>query len=495
MSATDPSVVALAQRLRAGAEALLDTPVAPQADPARDADATMSALVDHLRTTRDARTAWLLLTVTAGAFPRADTVRRLLRTAELEDATSVRLQLLDDAHALRPGGTGGSPHVVVERRVIVDVDSVARSDFHNGIQRTVREVVRAWRTRGHDVVLAAWTDGATALRTLDEDEEHRTARWGDAPAVQDEASHDAGPTLIVPWRTTVVLGEVPLADRCERLAPLAELSGNRVVGIGYDAIPVLSADLRPLGEPNGYAAYLTVVKHAARIAAISASAGEEFAGFVDALAAQGLSGPAVDVVPLPATVPAAPTGYARTEPARPVVVSLGRLEPHKNQGALLHAAIRLWREGLDFELHLVGGPGWDTSRVDRQVERAQAEGHPLLRHTGVGDTELWTMLRDASFTVFLSLHEGYGLPVAESIACGTPVLTAAYGSQAEIAAAGGCLTVDPRDDEAVLEALRRMLTEPGLLTRLRREASDAPTSSWSGYADRLWDALIEEAQR
>lgn len=483
------AVAALAQRLRAGVQAATGTLLDVSGDAARDADTAMEVLVERLRATRDTRLAWLLLTLTAGAYPTAAAVRRLVRSAALDDAVTLRLQLLDDAHVLARAAGSRTREAVVERRVVVDVDSVAQSDFHNGIQRTVREVVRAWHAQGQEVVLAAWTPRAGSLRTLTADEEHRVARWGQEPVALDPTSTE--PALVVPWETTIVLGEVPLADRCERLAPLAEVSGNRVVGIGYDAIPVLSADLRPLGEPNGYAAYLTVVKHAARIAAISASAGEEFAGFVDALAAQGLPGPAVDVVPLPVTVPAPPAGYVRPEPARPLVVSLGRLEPHKNQGALLHAALRLWREGHDFELHLVGGPGWDTARVERQLERARAEDRPLTWHRTVDDDELWRMLRDASFTVFLSLHEGFGLPVAESLACGTPVLTTRYGSQAEIAAAGGCLTVDPRDDEAVHAGLHRMLTEPQLLTTLRQEAAAVPRSTWDGYAARLWDALLE----
>ena len=53
---------------------------------------------------------------------------------------------------------------------------------------------------------------------------------------------------------------------------LAEHSGNRLVGIGYDCIPVVSADLVPLAEPNRFVRYLSVVKHMKRVAGISASA-------------------------------------------------------------------------------------------------------------------------------------------------------------------------------------------------------------------------------
>jgi glycosyltransferase involved in cell wall biosynthesis len=110
---------------------------------------------------------------------------------------------------------------------------------------------------------------------------------------------------------------------------------------------------------------------------------------------------------------------------------------------------------------------------------------------GMSDDELWQLIRDASFTVFISLHEGFGLPVAESLACGTPVLTTAYGSQGEIAAGGGALTVDPRDDTAVVDSLRRMLTDQELLSRLRAEAAERPTDTWSEYADGVSLALVD----
>ncbi|OZB88619.1 MAG: hypothetical protein B7X41_07235, partial [Microbacterium sp. 14-71-5] len=173
-------------------------------------------------------------------------------------------------------------------------------------------------------------------------------------------------------------------------------------------------------------------------------------------------------------------------------VAVGRLEPHKNHDALLFAAERLWREGLQFDLHLVGGPGWDLSHVQETLERLDRDGRPLQWSRSMGDDELWELLRSASFSVFISLHEGFGLPVAESLACGTPVLTTTYGSQGEIAAAGGCLTVDPRDDESVVEGLRRMVTDPELLDELRTQAANRPRRTWDDYAADLWQTLVQE---
>lgn len=491
---------ALAQRLRACAAAVLETPPGVDPDSTRDASVCLAALVERLSAGRDAALAWLLLTTLAGAYPSADDVRALRRSAELSSPLELTLALLDRTAEIAAVHGTADCLMTIASGVVVDVDSCARSTFHNGIQRTAREVVRRWG-RQRDVTLVAWTDTAGTTRALDRAEELRAAHWGEAPDVPQPAGPPPGthgrhgtapgrPLLVVPWRATLVLVEVPLSDRCPGLAALAEFSGTAVVAIGYDAIPVVSADLRPLGEPNAFTSYLTVVKHAAHVAGISSSATAEFGGFRDALASQGLSGPDVSEVPLPTTVPPPPPGYVRHPPARPKVLSVGRLEPHKNHGALLHAAERLWREGIDFELELIGGPGWDTKSVDRQLERLARQGRPIVRKGSVPDGELWTSIRAASFTVFISLHEGFGLPVAESLACGTPVVTTRYGSQGEIAQTGGCLTVDPRDDEDVLRVLRLMLTSPETRRRLRDEAAARAPRTWQDYADELWDTLV-----
>jgi glycosyltransferase involved in cell wall biosynthesis len=113
----------------------------------------------------------------------------------------------------------------------------------------------------------------------------------------------------------------------------------------------------------------------------------------------------------------------------------------------------------------------------------------------VSDVRLLEELRWADFVFFASLHEGYGLPVAEALACGTPVITSDFGSQLEIAELGGCLVVDPRDDDEVTSAVRRLLTKPDELERLRAEAVARPVRTWDEYASELWAYLCasEEA--
>ena len=64
----------------------------------------------------------------------------------------------------------------------------------------------------------------------------------------------------------------------ERLAALAQYSGNAVTAIGYDCIPIVSADMVPPVETAKFVHYLGVIKHVRRVAGISISAATEFAG-------------------------------------------------------------------------------------------------------------------------------------------------------------------------------------------------------------------------
>lgn len=496
MSATDRStpaadvlLAAFAQRL-AAAGAVTGLVVPDGEPPERVAARLLPALLDACRPADRTDLRWLLLTVVHAAFPTEADVQDLGRRLELAPTEHVESWLL--AEALARGGSGRHDlhATVVDGGTVVDVDFCARYETHTGIQRVVRETVPRW-ARDHDLTLTAWVDTYDAMRALAPREDARVLHHGEVVDIPLEDELAYRPRLVVPWRSLVVLPDVPSTATCDCLAALGRFSGNRVGMIGYDMIPITSAEQRPDVDAVASAQYLTVVKHAHRVAGISESATAEFAGFVQALAAQGVRGPVVAEVVLTedAPPPAAAPAPDAAQPARrrPVVLAPGTREPHKNQRTLLHAAERLWSEGLDFEVRLVGGRGWSDAVLQPAIERLLADGRPLSDVGRVPEDQLWRELRSADLVAFLSLHEGYGLPVAEALACGTPVLTASFGSQAEIARGGGCVTVDPRDDDAVTAALRRLLTDEDERARLAEAARSRPRRTWDEYAAELWD--------
>lgn len=506
---------ALAQRLRAIATVLLDSPPPPDRAPERDAAMVLAALARSLVEEPSNERIWLALSGIAGSFPTRDEVDRARRRIELADPDQAAVLLLDQGMA--SVGESGSPLAsvaVATGRVLVDVDFTARHDLHTGIQRVVRQTVPLWHAV-HDIVPVAWTAGRGAMRRLDDVESRRIHDWSanrrtDGGLDDPDRVTDLDDQIVVPWRCVIVMPEVPQMDIAPRIAAIGACSNNRLVAVGHDAIPLLSADTVDLEEPRKFMTYLTALKFADRIAGVSRSSTAEFAAYGSMLSSQGLPAPATVAVPLPVEFAAAdeaesassppavdPTPAEETtteDPTRPEVVVVGSHDARKNHLAVLHAAEVLWQQGVRFRLSFIGSGGSNQEFL-RRLRLLAHRGRAVRLRIGLSDAQLRRAVADARFTVFPSLHEGYGLPVAESIALGTPVITTFYGSTAEIAQEGGAITVDPRDDASLTAAMRQLLTTETEIDRLRAEIERRRERSWQDYADELWDALVRPVLR
>lgn len=498
-TAHDP-LESLVSRLQAAAPHILPGSLAAYAmragtltgnDLASFASILVTDLVDAARTAAVRASCWLLSVAVLGRFPtdsEFDDISRAVRRGPADRATVLLLKM-----ALADRDAATRPHLrVVTDRVVVEVDYSAQSDHHTGIQRVVRETVPLWAEK-HDLVLVAWTASGTALRSLTALESDRVLRFAAHDEAGSGADDDAEATeIVVPFGTRILFPDVPVARNAAVVRSLAVHGCNRLGHIGYDLIPITSADLRGELEPVNTAQLISVIKHSERVAGISVSATSEFAGLVATLPAQGLTGPSVAEVTLPAVANPLPPGPDADRVAeRPVVLLVGTRELHKNQRAVLQAAELLWREGLDFEVRQVGGPGSDDATFRAAADALLAAGRPLTVLGRVTEQRLWDEQRTADVAVFVSLHEGYGLPVAEALSVGTPVITTRYGSQAEVASDGGCLVVDPRSDADIADALRRVITQPELRRELAAQAAGRPQRDWSSYASRLWTYLVE----
>ena len=435
---------------------------------------------------------WLAFVIVAGAFPSAEEVQRFRRRLRGGNAGDAFLAVLDCtlAGACREGGVKRKIRIVSDRP-IVDVDFSATHGHNTGIQRVVRETLTRWAAK-HVFELAVWTEYGTVMRGVTKKERNLVLKWTSAmrpvrPGLR--ALHDD--ETLVPWKTTVVFPEVCNVRSTEALRGLARYSGNKVVAIGYDAIPIVSASLVTREDSNKYAQYLSVVKYMHKVLAISDSAAEEFHGFADAVRMQGIAGPEVLSIPLPVDTVTAKASLNASASALPVVLSVGTREFRKNQTSILVAAELLWREGLNFELVFVGGDAVELSGDFQEVLGLVKKNKRAVRiMLNVSDETLLEVYDRARFSVFVSLHEGYGLPVGESLAHKTPVLASNYGSVGDIARKGGCVLVDPRDDDAIRDAMRLLLTDDALVESLKKDILARPTRSWDNYADDLWQASV-----
>jgi glycosyltransferase involved in cell wall biosynthesis len=483
---------ALSRRLRAVTTLLLEEE-APglDGDVGRDAANILDTLVRSVRSEPTPERMWLLCAGVSGALPTRDVLVAGTRFFSHAPTIEATLWLLDYAleSSTHPSVADMDLRIVSDG-VVVHVDHTGRHDLHTGIQQVVRRVLPIW-AHDHDIVPVVWNDPARAMRTLTAAESRRV--FQKSPEGSNPEGTIDRPVLVIPTNSTVVLAEVPSPAACDRLAALAEFSSNDVVAIGYDCIPALSPNMMPIGETNRFARYLPVIKHARRVVSIGTTSTAEFRGFARAITSQGLSGPIVSEVPLPVGKPASDRHTAQAPSRRnggfPLVLCVGTLEPRKNQMAVLYAAERLWREGLNFELLFIGGAGWGES-VPSAIDQLRRKSRPVRAKLKVSSAELEEAYGRARFTVFPSLHEGFGLPVAESLEHGTPVITSNYGSTAEIARGGGAILIDPHDDEELVSAMRRLLTDDELVRQLRRDIQARTARTWEEYASEVWDDIF-----
>jgi glycosyltransferase involved in cell wall biosynthesis len=449
---------------------------------AASASVLLGRLVDRIAGNHSTEEIWLLLVGLSGSFPIEEDVLEFARRLELDGPARSTIWLLERAHQL--ASTVGSPLDVIDvvtDSMVVDVNYVAQHDLHTGIQRVARETLPRW-VLSRDITLAVWTASQAAMRGLDETERGRVLNWGHGPL---DDVPDTSDRLIVPWRTTLFVPEILQYGPAPYLRALARFSGNRVVMIGYDCIPITSGEVVPDFGSEVFGKYLAAMKYADVIIGISASSTQEFRGFSDMLAAQGLAAPLVLECLLPVDAPPA-RAVLNTRARRPSVLCVGSHGPHKNHLAVLHAAEVLWREGLQFELQFVGGSGWMSEDFEDRIRVLRKAGRAVTVSKQMPDDDLWAAYQQARFTVFPSWHEGFGLPVAESLFYGTPAITSNFGSMREIGEGGGTLLVDPRSDAEVTTAMRRLLTDDGLLASLRADALARTPRRWDDYAQELW---------
>jgi glycosyltransferase involved in cell wall biosynthesis len=165
-------------------------------------------------------------------------------------------------------------------------------------------------------------------------------------------------------------------------------------------------------------------------------------------------------------VPLAPEHLeARHGIRAPYFLYVGTLEPRKNLAGALRAFASV-ADGLPgCRFVIVGQRGWRYGEVLREAARPALRGRvDFLGY--VAEDRLPDLYAHALALVYPSLYEGFGLPVVESMACGTPVLTSRSSSLSEIAE-GAALLVDPADEKGLAEALRALATDGGLRARLR----------------------------
>lgn len=256
----------------------------------------------------------------------------------------------------------------------------------------------------------------------------------------------------------------------------------RLAAMFHDAIPLRWPHITWPQSVQRHPDYMKLLAGFDRIFAISEASRRDLVEFWRwqgaAVKAQ------VQVVELGADFDGSARAAAQPAPARGSLLCVGIIEPRKNQDFLLEVCARLWREGLDFDLHVVGrvNPHFGAP-IERRLKQAQKRERRLCYHAQAGDAVLAKLYAEASAVVFPTLAEGCGLPLLESLWRGVPCVGSDLPVLRENAEAGGCLLADVSDADAWRRQLRAVLTGAALQQRLRAAAAQRALPRW---ADTAW---------
>jgi glycosyltransferase involved in cell wall biosynthesis len=162
-------------------------------------------------------------------------------------------------------------------------------------------------------------------------------------------------------------------------------------------------------------------------------------------------------------------------------LAVGAVQPRKNLSSLLTAFATARTAGYDGGLVLVGPKAWRSGSILRQVSELQLSDSTMF--TGhVDDSDLPAVYSGADCFVFPSLYEGFGLPLLEAMACGTPVIASNVASIPEVAGDAAML-VDPLDTEGIASAFLRLRDDTQLrASMIQKGTARARRFSWETAA-------------
>jgi glycosyltransferase involved in cell wall biosynthesis len=180
-------------------------------------------------------------------------------------------------------------------------------------------------------------------------------------------------------------------------------------------------------------------------------------------------------------------------PGAPFVLAVGTVEPRKNLPRLVRAFRRATADAsLPHHLVIAGPAGWHQEEL---VDELGADDDGRVHMLGWLDGQHLDLLyREAAAAAYVSLYEGFGIPVLDALARGVPTLASNIGAISEVAG-GAALLVEPEDETAIAAGLVRILTDEAVRTELSAKGpARAGRYSWDATARATLAAYREVAR-
>lgn len=410
-------------------------------------------------------------------------------------------------HDQRIRGSGDQlalPRPRGSRILYMYVEHTVNCPTNTGVQRVTRGMAKGLLAQGECVRFVKWHAESQRCLLINATERAHLAQWNGPEVTEDEraiypaadqpqalipnAVHGENHWLICPEVTHITYQAEPVTRPLLLWAARAGLTSGVVF---YDAIPLRRPELQELAPRH--ALYMQELLLADVVWPISDWSRADLQAFWSGHECAGTG-----------TMPEVQTQVLSGESTvcermwepqggEPVILSIGSIEPRKNQVQLIRAfeAYCARNPGTQWRLVLVGNLHPSVAEDVRQATRPGSR----IDHLGhVSEEELDRLYRKCSFTVFPSLEEGFGLPILESLWYGKPSICAEFGSMAEVAKDGGCLTVDTRDVAAIERGIARLIEDASLRQLLSQQATTRPIKTWNDYAAAVSGRIDRAAQ-
>lgn len=169
------------------------------------------------------------------------------------------------------------------------------------------------------------------------------------------------------------------------------------------------------------------------------------------------------------------------DPNDPYLLCVSTLHPHKNLERLIHVFARFRKSRPEYRLVIAGLRGFHAEALEKIADKH-------VRLTGwIPRAELYALFRGASAFIYPSTFEGFGMPVLEAMASGVPLASSSIEPLRSIVHSSAVL-FEPDDDAGMLEAIKRITSDPSLRGTGRQRAAEF---TWQAAARATLAAIIE----
>lgn len=312
------------------------------------------------------------------------------------------------------------------RQLLVDISELHLTDARTGCQRVVRAILQEWlRMPPEGFVVEpvyAMPDrlGYWYARTFTETFTGRPAAGPDAPI-----EYTSGDIFIgLDLQPVIVQVQRPVLEQMRA-------RGVEVRFVIYDLLPIQKPDYFPRELCDAFHRWLETIALFDGVIGISQASVDAFRIWRMAHNIGDDQDFRYDVAHLGADIESShpttglPDDHAEvlaTMADRPTFLMVGTIEPRKGHKQVLSAFSRLWAEGVDANLVIVGKEGWDIARFAERIRTHPEQGARLFWLEGISDEYLGQVYNAATCLIAASTGEGFGLPLIEAAQAGMPIL-------------------------------------------------------------------------